>query len=124
VTSQSIIVGYDFKGEQVSSEAAPLYTEAVISELYSSKSEVLAGEVSLLPYSEPLSEAQRMEIPDVGSVSINLSTKFELERVPGIGPHGAQIIIDNRPYESLEELYRLPGIRPKNLERSLVYLKL
>ncbi|OGG27538.1 hypothetical protein A3A64_02780 [Candidatus Gottesmanbacteria bacterium RIFCSPLOWO2_01_FULL_48_11] len=40
----------------------------------------------------------------VASVSINSASQAELEALPGIGPVTAKKIIDNRPYQTLEEL--------------------
>lgn len=38
------------------------------------------------------------------AISINMASKEQLERLPGVGPVTAQKIIDNRPYQTLEEL--------------------
>jgi competence protein ComEA len=37
-------------------------------------------------------------------VSVNTGTESELDSLPGVGPVTAQKIIDNRPYQTLEEL--------------------
>lgn len=39
-----------------------------------------------------------------GAVSINSASQAEIEKLPGIGPVTAGKIIDNRPYDSIEEL--------------------
>jgi len=38
------------------------------------------------------------------AISINMGSKEQLERLPSVGPVTAQKIIDNRPYQTLEEL--------------------
>lgn len=38
-------------------------------------------------------------------VDINTDSLAELDKLPGVGPVGAQKIIDSRPYSSIEELY-------------------
>lgn len=37
-------------------------------------------------------------------VSVNFATEAELDVLPGVGPATAQKIIDNRPYQTLDEL--------------------
>ncbi len=39
-----------------------------------------------------------------GLINVNYSSQSELEALPGIGPVTAKKIIDNRPYQTLEEL--------------------
>jgi len=39
-----------------------------------------------------------------GSININSASEKELDTLPGVGPVTAQKIIDNRPYQALEEL--------------------
>jgi competence protein ComEA len=45
-----------------------------------------------------------------GKVNINTASQSELETLPGIGPSRAQDIIENRPYHSIEEIKKVPGI--------------
>ncbi len=41
---------------------------------------------------------------NAGLINVNYSSQSELESLPGIGPVTARKIIDNRPYQTLEEL--------------------
>ena len=50
-------------------------------------------------------------------VELNEATFEELQRLPGIGPKLAELILANRPYQKVEDLLRVSGIGPKNLER-------
>jgi len=59
-------------------------------------------------------------------INPNKASQIELEQVPGIGPKLAVKIISTReikPFSSLEDLIRAPGIGPKNLERFRPYLE-
>jgi competence protein ComEA len=40
-----------------------------------------------------------------------------LATLPGIGPSKAAAIIENRPYASVDDLERVPGIGAKTIER-------
>jgi competence protein ComEA len=53
-------------------------------------------------------------------INVNQATLTELQRLPGVGPKRAQLIIDERqkrPFTSIEDLRRVPGIGPKTLEK-------
>lgn len=43
-------------------------------------------------------------------ININTASQSEIETLPGIGPSKAQGIIENRPYHSIEEIKKVPGI--------------
>jgi DNA uptake protein ComE-like DNA-binding protein len=45
-------------------------------------------------------------------------------RIPGIGEHYANAIIENRPYRAVDELLRVNGIGPKRLERLREWVKI
>jgi competence protein ComEA len=57
-----------------------------------------------------------------GPININTATAAQLEQLPGIGPSRAQDIIDNRPYESVDELDSVSGIGPATLEELRPYV--
>ncbi len=58
-------------------------------------------------------------------IDINAGSLAELETLPGIGPSKAQAIVDNRPYDAVDELARVPGIGAKTVEqlRELVIVR-
>lgn len=55
-------------------------------------------------------------------INLNQASPAELETLPGIGPSKAAAIVANRPYSSIDDLARVPGIGPKTIEnfRALV----
>ena len=57
-------------------------------------------------------------------VNINTATQGELESVPGIGPTRAAAIIAGRPWASVDELERLSGIGPRQVEELRPFLKI
>lgn len=84
----------------------------------------LGGEVDEELLAKTINRAQKMTdgaklyIPEIGNdqtshnisvmqnglVSVNFATTAQLDVLPGIGPVTAQKIIDNRPYQTLDEL--------------------
>ncbi len=50
-------------------------------------------------------------------ISINTATASELDSLPGVGPATAKKIIDNRPYQTLEELVRKKVISQSLFEK-------
>jgi len=53
--------------------------------------------------------------PREGSLIVNINTASarELESLPGIGPALAQLIIQGRPYEAVDDIVRVRGIGPR-----------
>lgn len=56
-------------------------------------------------------------------VNINAATQQELESVPGIGPTRAAQIIAGRPWASVDELAKLNGVSPQQVEDLKPFLK-
>ncbi len=50
-------------------------------------------------------------------ININTATIDDLKSLPGIGEVKAKRIIENRPYRTLRDLLRVPGIGRKTLEK-------
>lgn len=58
----------------------------------------------------------RANAPAGGLVNINTASADELTALPGIGPSKAAAIIADRPYSSVEDLQRVPGIGASTVE--------
>jgi len=73
---------------------------------------VVAVAVSMLMPSKPrsLEEGSRL-------VNINTAMARELESLPGIGPSLAQLVIAGRPYQNVDDLVRVSGIGPRQVEQ-------
>lgn len=81
-----------------------------------------AGLSGLLPTPTPASRAATIDVSAGGQIDLNTATQAELETLPGIGASKAAAIIANRPYATVDDLDRVPGIGPSTLAqlRSLV----
>jgi competence protein ComEA len=71
---------------------------------------VMSSGVAPLQSAEKKSEARvsKQNVPD--KIDINTATQAELETLPGVGPAVAAEIISARPFNSVDELERIPGI--------------
>ena len=67
------------------------------------------GEESL-PISPPTEPSGTTSGTAGGKININTASQSEIETLPDIGPSKAQGIIENRPYDSIEEIQKVPGI--------------
>ncbi|HET8985480.1 MAG TPA: helix-hairpin-helix domain-containing protein, partial [Trueperaceae bacterium] len=73
---------------------------------------------------DPLTDGESIFVPGLAAgdgraarVSINSDPPGSLDSLPGIGPVMAARIVAHRPYASLDDLLRVPGIGPRTLER-------
>ncbi len=60
-----------------------------------------------------------------GPIDLNRATEGELQQVPGIGPATAKRIVAERrkrPFQSVEDVCRIPGIKQKKLEQMRPYI--
>jgi competence ComEA-like helix-hairpin-helix protein len=57
-----------------------------------------------------------------GPIDVNTATPKELQSIKGIGPVIAERIVAGRPYKSVDDLIRVPGIGPATLEKIRPYL--
>ncbi len=62
------------------------------------------------PVSPPSEPSRASGVITGGKININTASQSEIETLPGIGPSKAQGIIENRPYSSIEEIKKVPGI--------------
>jgi competence protein ComEA len=69
--------------------------------------------------------AKTKALAATGPININRAPLAELQRLPGIGLRTAQRIIEERskvPFQSAQDLRRIPGIGPKKLEQLRPYI--
>jgi competence ComEA-like helix-hairpin-helix protein len=88
-----------FEPNQQHSQAVPAPTQAVIQTT-----------PTLSPTISPKQEEDQ-------KININSATQEELEKLPGIGPVTAAKIIQFRPYSSVFDIQRVPGIGKKKYEQ-------
>ncbi|MCX6791609.1 MAG: ComEA family DNA-binding protein [Candidatus Gottesmanbacteria bacterium] len=63
------------------------------------------------------SSPQSPQSPLSPLVSVNSGSQSELDSLPGVGPVTAQKIIDNRPYQTLDDLVTKKAIGPSLYEK-------
>jgi competence ComEA-like helix-hairpin-helix protein len=69
------------------------------------------------PSPSPPQEEESEEEEEEGPVEINSASSLELEKITGIGPSLAERIIENRPYCTLDDLLKVPGIGEVTLQK-------
>jgi competence protein ComEA len=52
-----------------------------------------------------------VKLPPSKKTNINTATKEELDALPGIGPVRARLIINGRPYQKIEDIMKVKGIK-------------
>ncbi len=62
--------------------------------------------------------------PEGPVVDLNHAEQFELETLPGVGPKLAELLIANRPYETFDDVERVPGISAAKLQKMMDRLML
>ncbi len=61
-------------------------------------------------------DAAPQPIANVPVVNVRIATSKQLQALPRVGPVLASAIIKGRPYGTVEDLMRVPGIKEKMLE--------
>lgn len=96
---------------------------------------ILLGSI-LLARKEPLKEKKVIELTEQSSaplvqkaaisakIDINTADLSAIMQLPGIGTGLAKQIIDNRPFETMEDLLKVPGIGEKRLARIKEFIDL
>ncbi len=85
-------------------------------------------EAAIKPSPAPAGRAVtgKKEIQPGDQIDLNHAAAAELQRLPGIGPKRAQLILEERqkrPFASIEDLRRVSGIGAKTLERLRPYIR-
>ena len=56
-------------------------------------------------------ETAKNKLPPGKKININTATAVELDELFGIGPARAKLIIEGRPYEKIEDIMKVKGIK-------------
>lgn len=76
----------------------------------------------------PAKKSGSAPLPAPESIAINTAVATELDRLPGIGPITAEVIVNYRkehgPFQDLSHIMRVKGIGPKKWEQIRPYLRL
>jgi competence protein ComEA len=81
----------------------------------------LDAEESLIAWAAPLTDGATVVVPRRGDphgdarIDLNAASERLLVTLPGIGPVMAQRIVAARPFHTLDDLLRVPGIGPARL---------
>jgi DNA uptake protein ComE-like DNA-binding protein len=67
------------------------------------------------------SEQERPHATPFRSINVNTATADELGSLPYLSSDAKRAIIDHRPYATLEDLMRVPGIKKRMLDRIRPY---
>ena len=74
------------------------------------------GELVIVP--------RRQGVEGAARIDVNAASLEALQDLPGVGPVTAAKIVEGRPYMTVDDLLRVPGIGPKTLERLRPHLGL
>jgi len=102
--------------------SAPIQALALIVALMALSSLARSREVAPAPADFAKTVAPRLSagaraLRDGQPMNVNTASEADLQLLPRIGPALAGRIAAHRPFGSIEELTRVPGIGPRTLER-------
>jgi len=84
------------------------------------RQEMRAEERELKELEDRLEEDDKPQFP----IDVNSATANQLQAINGIGPVYSKRIIENRPYEQLQDLYEIDNIRSNNIKRAIPFLRI